>query len=167
MYPSWYIDLIYKLRRLQSHDLSLKELPLRLQAESRHLARTASERGHPGQQSFPEPPPITVGEFSIGNHIERNGKYRQAMREYVIASLPLPADPFPMPDAPLIMSQETALQLAQIVGVIARVYAEGAGIDITSAALHLTDRHGRELSPFNIPVIYGPLRDDEGSKETE
>lgn len=152
VYPSWYIDLIYKLRRLQGYNLSLKELPQRLQAESRRLSRTASERGHPSQPPPPEPPPGF--DFTLWDFINRDSKYRQAMRQYMIASLPFPSAPFPALNDPLVVPQETALHLARIVSVIAQVYAEEGGIDITRAALHLTDRHGRGLPPFEIPVLY-------------
>ena len=93
--------------------------------------------------------------MGLANFMLTSGLFERAVRDWFIASLPMPRAAFPGPEDPLIISDESARTLATIVGAIANAYSHFAGIEIAHGELHLIDKHGRALLPLPIPLGKG------------
>jgi hypothetical protein len=149
MYPTWFIDLIFKLRKLQNDGLSLKELPSILRAEAQRLSREAVAKGHPSA-SWPLEPENDLS--ILRKYMDDPSPFWQALRSYAITSSPLPS-PAITPKDPIYVTPQMFVELVGIVEALAQFYA-GRGITIERAALQLSDRHGRDLPSFDIPVLH-------------
>jgi hypothetical protein len=128
LYPHWWVDLLFQLRRYQDEGVPLDELPPRLEAAARRLAN-------------PIDPPSSLDEpMSLYNHLA-----------WAFWRPPTPIEPIGPPIEPPFLPDDVRRSLEWTLGNLAGFYRDIYGIEATRAEIRFLGPQG-QVAALDLPL---------------